>query len=164
MNKIISLDAQILEMNERLKTLEARVPIPASIPEPEPIRWTGIRRHLYVVPFTSGYAAVDCRKPCWNMSMAMAVAEDLARELGRSVKRVRWNQTIAEIMPSRAVQGLSWAEAEKIQKGHDAVLLVEECQADWSGTRDRAGATGSIIHKWIFSNPMPSWMIEEDIS
>jgi hypothetical protein len=155
-----SIDEKIAVLNARISSLEKNA-APAEPLAPEPIHWTGIRRRLSVVVFTDGFADTGGGKRCWSMEMAISEAETIARKLGYIVKRVPWNKTISDIMPPRDVQRLTWQEADKIQKGHNAILILDEAECDWAGTKTQSGSTGTIIHSWIFANNQkPDWMVD----
>jgi hypothetical protein len=101
--------------------------------------------------YTDGVPDVGGRKPCWNMPMALVEAEKLAKLLGRIVKRVPWTRTVGEVMDPPEWKDLSWQEKTANRKGHSAVLIVEECEAD-----------GGTIRSWPFENSKPSWMLDEE--
>ena len=150
----LDYEAEIAAINARLRDFEARLPIPASIAAiiPDKPRYTGLRASLFVMPYNGGVACIGGRKPCWSMKMASFEAEKLAKMLGRLVFFVPWNKEISDVMIPKDHAGMGWQEVDKLEQGHDAVLIVEELQAMWRGGYER-------VKEWIFAGEIPPGMV-----
>jgi hypothetical protein len=145
MSDMPSLETQIAEMNARLRELEAKQPIPASVPaKPKRLpEYSQLIDALYVRDFVGGSERrIDYMRP-YSEKAALIEANARAKKRGCTVKFIDWQTPV-----NRETVGCQ-----------DAVMVVWEVSASTAGS----GAPPAIIREWPFAQPLPEFLKHNEV-
>jgi hypothetical protein len=132
-----SIDQELLGLNARIKTLEAKQPPPAPI-KPKAKFYSQIESSVYTQVWKDG-SYLEARKNCFNIKNGKAAAGELQRKNGFPIKFISWMED---------------ATAETI-KVPNANLIIEELRATTTGSQGF-----SRIKSWEVEGEMPDGLVQ----